>query len=226
MPKETFPHKKEGDILGAGHINKLNRVAKDFTSLFGGSFGMTKEGQQSNLPPFMQIPVEVINEFCDEGTGDGEDTDLVEIRPLYYDFDDKEWKINDNSGPYCLDPTLFDLDLSEEDQLIAWWNPQRAMFIPMNPGTSCDVIRFQISSMTETNVSALVDILSRTCGCEKVPQETDAGQVIVIDALECVFDELNADLIGRMGYAKYMDDPTDGCQWEVTMLCCADACDA
>ncbi len=98
---------------------------------------------------------------------------------------------------------------------------------------ACNKIRFKIISVDSTGpiTFATADILSRSCGCETVPEETGTGTaetVDVYDATECFFDEPDEDLVDRIGYADYMIDETlegtgttqDDCRWEVTMLCC------
>ncbi len=226
MPRETFPDKQEGDILGAGHVNKLNRVARDFTSMFGGGFGFTKEGQQANLPPFIEMPIEVITLSCDG------DDDLVEIRPLYYDFDDSKWKRNDEAGPYCLDPTVYGdtstdppsgiLDLVIGDRLAAFWDVQRFMFLPINATPAgCDTIHFTIISADCVLKTALVQIDFRSAGCSTVPEENALEQVTVNDSMGCHLDEPNADLVDRKGAATYLTRDSDKKkQWEIDDICC------
>jgi len=217
MPeKELFPDKSEGDVLGASHVNKLNRAARAVTSALGTSFVMGHGPGESPFPPFIQIPIEVIAESCDG------DTDLVEIRPLYYDSDSATWKLNDKSGPYCLDPSVFDLSFSTGDQLVAFWNSQRGMFLPLNPGSGCDTIHFTIISADCLNKRALVLVDKSNCGCSSVPEESTAfHQLFVHDTMGCHLDEPDADLVGRTGAATYMlDRIADTCQWEIDDLCC------
>ncbi len=229
MPRQTFPDKQEGDRLGASHVNKLNRVARDFTSLFGGSYGLTKEGQQTHVQPFVQIPIEVITLSCDE------DDDLVEVRPLYYDFDNNKWKLNDESGPFCLDPTVYGdtstdppssiLDLVVGDRLAAFWDPQRNTFLPINATPAgCDTIHFTIVFADCINKTALVHIDFRSKGCSSVPEEiilAEGPHVIVNDSMGCHLDEPDADLEDRKGAATYLTSNATGIdQWEIDDICC------
>ncbi len=105
-------------------------------------------------------------------------------------------------------------------------------------------IRFQILSIDDCDNAAIVFITARPCGISKVPEES-AGRVRVYDSIGCFFDdEENSDLIGREGWASYMQpfDPVDSlcvgtgtgtdavtgtgtgtdvfCRWEVDELCC------
>lgn len=227
MPKETFPDKKEGDVLGASHVNKLNRVGRAFNSMTGGSYGYSKDGQPTNIAPFIQYPVEIIKLSCDG------DSSLVEVHPLYFDFDGDgpKWKKNGNAGPYCLDPTVYDdtsvtppvsaLDLAKGDRITAWWDPQRNMFLPMPPGVTCTTIHFKIISADCILKTALVQIEFRSAGCSKAPEETALGRVTVHDSMECHLDEPNADLVDRKGAATYMTRDSDNKkQWEIDDICC------
>lgn len=233
MPKEIFPDKEEGDILGAGHVNKLNRVGRAFTSLFGGSYGYAKGGQRTDIAPFIQYPVEVVSLTCPD---EPVPTDFVEVRPLYYDFDQAEptpkWKLNDEAGPFCLDPTVYDdtsvtppvsvLALEIGDRLAAFWDPQRNMFLPINPGVpGCDTIHFKIISANCIEKTAIVEIELRSKGCSTVPEEDGLGRVTVNDSMGCHLDEPNADLIDRKGAATYLTKESTGIdQWEIDDLCC------
>lgn len=120
-------------------------------------------------------------------------------------------------------------------------------------GTACDFIRFQILSadLISTPRSAQVAILSRPCGCETVEEEipdslltgtgtgtgTGEAPITVYDMAGCFLNEPEDDLIGRVGYAKYMIDESylgqgtgtgtgggpdeiDDCNWEIVSLCC------
>ena len=110
----------------------------------------------------------------------------------------------------------------------------------------CNEVRFRINSVDQVPVqcpwqSAVVDILARPCGCTTVPEEVGTGTadtIRVFDEAGCFLDEPAADLVNRIGYAKYMIDeervavaPGTGtgtgtvagsgdCRWEITQLCC------
>ncbi len=120
--------------------------------------------------------------------------------------------------------------------------------------SNCDFIRFAIVSadVGSSPRSATVNILSRTCGCSTVPEEdpapdartgTGTGEVITVvyDMAGCFLNEPAADLVGRVGFAKYMiDEEREGestatgtgtgtgaatdqdlCAWSIVNLCCA-----
>lgn len=120
----------------------------------------------------------------------------------------------------------------ERDFLLASRTKYGIWVVPVGPG-SCNKIRFRIISVDDTGPTtfATVDVLSRSCGCETVPEETGSGTAETVDAYDaagCFLDEDADDLVDRIGYADYMIDENlegtgtaqDDCRWEVTMLCC------
>ena len=106
-----------------------------------------------------------------------------------------------------------------------------------NPSCStgaCDMIRFQVLSADSTTRSALVQILGRPYGCgQNDLPGTDLGGTVaeVCDPAGCFFNEPDDQLIGRQGWARYIQPLTSTpCQpyqynlvpeWEVFSLCCA-----
>lgn len=89
-------------------------------------------------------------------------------------------------------------------------------------------IRFAIVSVDEYCATALVTVLSSP-SAGNVPGENEYGQVTVHDPSGCFFDEAEADLIGRQGFAVYLysrsvldcDSEYDSAMhWEVHSLCC------
>ena len=106
---------------------------------------------------------------------------------------------------------------------------------------NCGEVRFQILASDSTTRTALCVILARPygCGITDIPATVFEGQAIeVCDPSGCFFNETNAMLVGRDGWAKYMlpvsgaswcqgTNPYYGMQpeWEVHSLCCAtDSC--
>lgn len=104
-----------------------------------------------------------------------------------------------------------------------------ALFYRKGVGSSrfCGIVRFEIVNIDveDDPRSALVDIKGRPCGCLVVPDETESGQLTVVDALQCLlYDEDPEDYVGRAGFAAYMTfEVTPGvldCRWEIFSLCC------
>lgn len=112
-------------------------------------------------------------------------------------------------------------------------------------GVACDFIRFRIleAFVDVTPRYALVDILSRPCGCTTVEEEIDetgtgTGETLIVyDMAGCDLIGPAADLVNRIGYAKYLlaegnidqltgtgTETIDNCNWEIIKLCCP-ACD-
>jgi hypothetical protein len=107
-------------------------------------------------------------------------------------------------------------------------------------GKSCNTVRFQVLVSDSLSRTALCVITARPFGCSvnDIPATLVEGQAIeVCDPGGCFFNETNANMVGREGWANYMM-PIRGstpCQpdpylemvpeWEVFSLCCAvDAC--
>lgn len=129
MPK--LPRKKEGDTLGAGHINTLSRAAEHVLGPGMGMYGSQLGGKFSGLAPYVQR-VAII-------TDDGNDP-IFEFRLRYFDPDDDtetdegSWKTNQDEGPYFIDANALDSSLSVDDKIIVWWDPQRNMWVPAGGG--------------------------------------------------------------------------------------------
>lgn len=90
-------------------------------------------------------------------------------------------------------------------------------------GKHLHIIRFVIYSAdpAATPPSASVTIDAARCGVDTgdVPGES-GGRVTVYDTLGCLLgDEAAADLVGRKGFAVYMDNGAT-CRWEIISLCC------
>lgn len=97
---------------------------------------------------------------------------------------------------------------------------------------NCDVVRFQVVSSDASQRTAIGEIRSRPacCGIDDIPDTAAGGTVIhICDPGGCFFNEPNETLIGRMGWAKYMNAIDEICdpeslspsrQWEVFSLCC------
>jgi len=124
--------------------------------------------------------------------------------------------------------------LALEDVYGTLWAIQSASTM----STRTQIIRFKIESIVSSGVSALVKITARPCGMTEVSDEV-SGEVTVYDPCGCFLNEPDADLIGRCGWAAYVDPTgidatgtgTDNsetgtgtdiqqCRWEIFSLCC------
>lgn len=85
------------------------------------------------------------------------------------------------------------------------------------------LIEFTILSVDEANLTAVVQIDARTCGKTSVTGEDSYEQLTVNDPQGCHLNEPEGDLIGREGWAAYMENDYTGiCQWDIFSLCCPD----
>lgn len=112
----------------------------------------------------------------------------------------------------------------DRDAYGLWWASESS--------SSMEIIRFSIDAMLESYVRASVTILGRACGDSSSISGSGSDTTEVVDELGCLFDEPDADLIGRKGYAVRMNTPAGtgtgtgsgsasmACQWEVISLCC------
>ena len=72
----------------------------------------------------------------------------------------------------------------------------------------------------------VADVTYRPCGVSRVPQETDAGQIVVHDLLGSFLAEREAyDIVGKMGVAHLVTDDNstsdtsdDTCKWMITFI--------
>lgn len=71
----AFPDKEEGDVLGAGHINNLNKVAWDYVGQNPGSFQFGKRGGTTASPvPFTQRLM-IVSKVSFEPSDDDDESD-------------------------------------------------------------------------------------------------------------------------------------------------------
>lgn len=96
-------------------------------------------------------------------------------------------------------------------------------------------VRFTVVSANCALLRVVGAITQRPCGVTTVPGEV-GGLITIFDNDGCFFNEPNPDLVGRKGWASYMnpEDPTTGtgdnlcvgtgtscdCEWVVDQLCC------
>ncbi len=127
-----FPDKKKGEILGARHVNNLNKAARRALGLNPGS-NLYGQGVSRSAPPGHVQRTLIIT-----AVNDPEDPDpdwecgeaLYEVMCRWYNHDDEVWETNEDEGPYCFDPSEFlSDDLSVDDVVPGWWDPERKMFV-------------------------------------------------------------------------------------------------
>lgn len=120
--KETFPEKKAGDKLGAGHINDISRVCRNLDAGGMGSHGSGFFGNfNGTVPSNSQIIVDV------EITSSGPFTHDANVR--YYDHTAGVWR-TDFRTTWLLDAAG---NFFAEGQVVtAYWHAQRRAFMPLS----------------------------------------------------------------------------------------------
>jgi hypothetical protein len=91
------------------------------------------------------------------------------------------------------------------------------------------VIRFQILTVDCAICIATATVMSRPVGVSSVRDES-AGVVDVFDFAGCFLNAPSQDLIGKQGFATYLDGGVGDCavdpdvvnRWEILSLCCAE----
>jgi hypothetical protein len=76
----------------------------------------------------------------------------------------------------------------------------------------CLDINFIVESVNSDG-SAVVTIIARPCGCQKVPEEY--GGRVTVRPMSCTTFQP-----GMEGWAKYVQEPAGICYWKVYSLCC------
>lgn len=149
MGKEIFPVVKPGDTLTAQHVNRLSDVARRVIS-YGASGGLMASGAGFTAPPpsVMRyvivtrkltpepVPEDSSASSSSSSSSSGSDTHgwdcetaEYQCQPRYFDFDDGEWKTDEEENEYCLDDSEFGNTLSVGDVVEARWDVQRGMFV-------------------------------------------------------------------------------------------------
>lgn len=135
---ERFPIKKEGDRLGAGHVNELSQVAETFAKTRPGTFLSGRHtGTQYSLsgPPLGYQFVGIISDNeAWEGDEAGSGYYLVKVR--WFSHDDNQW-YTDDQKEWILDATsIGDTgSLTVGTILIVSWDQQRGMYVPITGST-------------------------------------------------------------------------------------------
>ena len=210
---ELFPHKEPGDDLEADHVNRLSDVARKVSDGTETGYTINEGGKSAGLMPFIQRPMVVTGRGCDfdgDGSVSAAEQRLFEVRPRYYDPFDDTWRTDLDAGPYCLDPEAVDISVEVDDVVVAYYDPQSGRFIPTEGGGKAKGYRvlFEIDetlSDIDAFRAAKCTVLWKVCGGGDIPDVLGSNQIIVLDPLECVFDEDGADLIDRKGIAEWME---------------------
>lgn len=245
-----FPIKKQGDDLGAEHVNWLTAGVEKLLSREEGGGGVSHSSPPSssrgysvngsNFPPFSLQQFEIVEVGCDGNEN------LYRMVPRYWDNTSGEWKTDNSTGNrgYSLDATDSDQTYSVEDKVQAYYDVQRGTYLPLAAGGSgAPRIRFTILSADFTvgfgalgcdHVVVIVNHVS--CGGTGVAV---GDEVRVYDPEYCHFNLPLELLIGLSGTATWMKSENylvgldyfdyciaelraAGCMWMIDTLCCAE----
>lgn len=124
--REKFPKKRPGDSLPARHVNELSRVARRLSDRVGNS-GVgalsTNYGAVAVPQPWRQRLVIVT-----EVRGD----DLYYVQQRFYDHYNTQWRTDNLINEWEMDASDYeDLTFEVDDKVVAYWDAQRGMFIPI-----------------------------------------------------------------------------------------------
>lgn len=148
--REVLPKAKAGRRTSASHLRKLSLLAGDVANPRPGSYLYGHRGvNKSAFEPFIQWVVEV-DEVLSEEYGQ------YRVFPRYYDPTEGDgvdgWQTDTTDGPYNLDTSGVAADgeaapvLAVGDRVIAFWHPQRGMFVNVSAAAGVGLIRFQLKT--------------------------------------------------------------------------------
>ena len=138
MSREKFSTVKKGHLPIRQEYNTLTKVVERFASFGRGSRHGRHGGSFvafDTLAPWSQFIFEITDTTIDEGGGDT-DTDssgLYKGKIIWYSHEDEEWK-DDETKEWFLDengtnsPPTFSIG----NRIIAYWDEQRGMFVPIS----------------------------------------------------------------------------------------------
>jgi len=224
--KRNLPRKAQGERLGAAHVNIISETVEMVNRKVPPAFRR----------PFEQRRVRLTAKGCDgilDADNDGFD-EVFTIKPLYWTG--TAWEVDEEGAEWCLDGgSIIENDPQVGDELVAYYGPQRAAFIPVaSPQTTSgtQIISFSIVSSDPSNRSALVEIRQRAFKGTVFGSMLEDSTVMVYDTDGCYLNEPNVDLTGRLGKAvlMFVDDEAAAVHfpgyfvpekyWNVLSLCC------
>ena len=161
--KETFPVKKEGDKLGAGHVNALSSVARRVSAGYTGSHISGANGTllSDPRPTIRRVQVTGLSVVNNEPTPQWPcETALYKVIPQFYDHLQRQWSVADEEGEFCMDGIGKQQTLALGDICAAYWDDQRDMFIQTTG----------VTDVTEVNVGGSVTTVNYnvtgSCCCD------------------------------------------------------------
>ena len=203
----TFPDKKEGDDLGASHVNWMTHGVQRM-------YGLQGSNKKSFLVNGSGIPAIDIQMFdvVEEDLNDNEDHYRVVSR--YWDVITQSWKSGNSSSSrgFILDASDTDQSFEVDDKVQAYFNPQRGAYIPLTAGGGSQRIEFVIEEEVCPELDSYGDPITEryvrvrwtyyTGGCTKTPPGADPYDELIIVYDRCIFQYF-ASLVGLTGTATY-----------------------
>jgi hypothetical protein len=144
--RQNFKHKKQGDLLRVGHVNKLSDHARKFERASFSGLNMFHSGSVFNVasPNPTHLYTAVISDNKISATCP-EDAGLYLIKMLFFQHDKGRWVIESNK-PWPMDERGVNFGevptYSVDDIVTVYWDAQRRMFIPAKaspPGTYVEI---------------------------------------------------------------------------------------
>ena len=148
-----------GDALEADLVNALKQIATRLGMMVLPANAYGFDNNPSPYPPFRQFLFEVVGLIGgdEESTGSSSSSsspssssgsstagaptitdaasDVYAIQPRYFDVETAKWKTDEKRGPWELDAESQNLTFGEGDVIVAYWDPQRQMWIPIEGGS-------------------------------------------------------------------------------------------
>lgn len=222
-----FPIKKEGDDLGASHVNALSAGVEKAELYQKKGFFVNGSGI-----PSIDVQTVVIAEVGCDGN-----PDLYRVVVRYWDPVSSSWATSSREGNkgYRLDATDTDLSFDVDDKIQAFYNAQRGAYIPLLGGggsAGSHHIEFVIEEVVtaedpmndEGVFYCWASWTTYTGGCSEPPGiDPYTGLLKLYDTCVLELYYTSDGLLGKEGYASYLygNDPYLGCvgKWKALSLC-------
>lgn len=165
---------------------------------------------------------------------------------VYYDREAADFVVTEPKETKKIIGDPLEVNYAALDFVVGLYLEQFGGWIPLGGGGNVHTVRFRILDVYPSTRSVRAEILSVIAGQTVAQQpaqiEGSPGQIYICDPAGCNFNEPEADLLDREGWATYMQpqpgeaplcqpyadsdyNPPDP-QWEVQVVCCPEgSCD-